>query len=378
MNHMKEISGKEQQPGRLKSLDALRGFDMLWIMGVDKVFILLGALTGIPVLQWWAKQMTHVEWHGFHAYDMIFPLFLFIAGVSFPFSVRKRMACAGGKRALYKHIFRRGFILVLLGIIYNNGIHFDFENIRYVSVLGRIGLAWMFAALLFMNTKNSKVRFLWFSGILVFYWLLFVFFRAPDLGDTDHFSMRGNVSSYIDRMLLNPDTFCCYETGDSSGLLPTIAAVGTALLGMIIGEFFMTKIKPMKKVLYLLLIAILLMIVGQVWNLFFPINKHLWTSSFVCWVGGLSILLLAVFYLVIDVWKFQKWAFPFIVIGMNSITIYLANRIIGWDNANDILISGFARLFPGAWFPFIMAIGYVMIGWLFLYILYKKRIFLKV
>lgn len=368
---------EKQQPERLKSLDALRGFDMFWIMGAEEVFILLGSLTGLPALQWWANQMTHVEWHGFHAYDMIFPLFLFIAGVSFPFSAKKRLSVDGGRKSLYRHIFKRGLLLVLIGIIYNNGFSFDFANMRYASVLGRIGLAWMFGALLFMNTKNTKIRFFWFSGLLVFYWLLFVFFKAPDFGDPDHYSMRGNISSYIDRILL-PGRFCCYEIGDNEGVLPTIAAVGTALLGMLTGEFLMTKLKPMKKVLYLVVAAVLLMIIGQVWNLAFPINKNLWSSSFVCWVGGLSMLLLAVFYLVIDVWKFQKWAFFFVVIGMNPITIYLANRIIGWGNANKFFFSGLAGLFPEAWAPFIMAIGYVIIGWAFLYVLYKKKVFLKV
>ena len=155
---MEQTKVSKQQPERLKSLDALRGFDMFWIMGADEIFVLLGTLTGWPILEWWANQLTHVEWHGFHAYDMIFPLFLFIAGVSFPFSVSKRMAEDGGKRSLYIHIFKRGFLLVLFGIIYNNGLSFDFANLRYASVLGRIGLAWMFAALIFMNTKNWKSR----------------------------------------------------------------------------------------------------------------------------------------------------------------------------------------------------------------------------
>lgn len=374
MEHTKE---KKQLPNRLKSLDALRGFDMFWIMGAEEIFILLGAITGWPVLQWWANQMTHVEWHGFHAYDMIFPLFLFIAGVSFPFSVAKRIKEKGGTQSLYRHIFKRGFILVLIGIIYNNGIIFDIENIRFSSVLGRIGLAWMFAALIFMKTKNWKIRILWFWGILIFYWLLFVIFKAPDLGDPDHYSMQGNISSYIDRILL-PGRLCCYEIGDNEGLLPTLAAICTGLLGMLTGEFLNGSLKPMKKVLYLFVGAIILMIVGQIWNLVFPINKNLWSSSFVCYVGGLSMLLLAIFYLIIDVWKFQKWAFFFVVIGMNPITIYLAGRVIGFRNATEFFFGGLARLVPESWSHLVYAIGIVAVGWVFLYILYKKKIFLKV
>ena len=374
---MNQQSEKQPQNERLRSLDALRGFDMFWIMGAEEVFILLGTLTGIPALQWWANQMTHVAWHGFHAYDMIFPLFLFIAGVSFPFSARKRLAAQGGRQALTRHVFQRGLLLVLIGILYNNGLSFDFANLRYASVLGRIGLAWMFAALIFMNTKSYRTRAIWMVCILIFYWLIFVIFKAPDFGDQDHYSMKGNISSYIDRMLL-PGRFCCYEFGDNEGILPTISAVATGLLGMLTGEFLISSVKPMKKVMYLTIAAILLMSVGQVWNLAFPINKNLWSSSFVCWVGGLSILLLAIFYLIIDVWKYRKWTTFFVVIGMNPLTIYLANRIIGWNNATEFFFAGIGNLVPSMWAPFVHAVGYVTIGWLFLYFLYKKKIFLKI
>ena len=374
---MKNADLKVQPSDRLKSLDALRGFDMFWIMGAEEVFILLGALTGWPVLEWWAGQMTHVEWHGFQAYDMIFPLFLFIAGVSFPFSVSKRLAVKGGKQALYRHIFKRGLILVLLGLIYNNGIIFNIEAMRFPSVLGRIGLAWMFAALIFMKTKNWKSRMVWFWGLLIFYWLLFLIFKAPDFGDPDRYSMQGNISSYIDRTLL-PGRLCCYEFGDNEGILPTIAAVSTGLLGMLVGELLKNTYKPMKKVLYMAIGGVILIIIGQIWNLVFPINKNLWSSSFVCYVGGISIILMTIFYLIIDVWKYQKWAVFFVVIGMNPITIYLANRIIGFGRATDFLFGGIAELLPEAWSPLIIAIGYVIVGWLFLYLLYKKKIFLKV
>lgn len=374
---MKNADIKVQPSDRLKSLDALRGFDMFWIMGAEEVFILLGALTGWPILEWWAGQMTHVEWHGFQAYDMIFPLFLFIAGVSFPFSVSKRLAVKGGKQALYRHIFKRGLILVLLGLIYNNGIIFNIEAMRFPSVLGRIGLAWMFAALIFMKTKNWKSRMVWFWGLLIFYWLLFLIFKAPDFGDPDRYSMQGNISSYIDRTLL-PGRLCCYEFGDNEGILPTIAAVSTGLLGMLVGELLKNTYKPMKKVLYMAIGGVILIIIGQIWNLVFPINKNLWSSSFVCYVGGISIILMTIFYLIIDVWKYQKWAFFFVVIGMNPITIYLANRIIGFGRATDFLFGGIAELLPEAWSPLIIAIGYVIVGWLFLYLLYKKKIFLKV
>jgi predicted acyltransferase len=309
---------------------------------------------------------------------MIFPLFLFIAGISFPFSLAKRIARNDSRASIYKHVISRGLILVFLGIIYNNGIRFDFGNLRYGSVLGRIGLAWMFGALIFMNTKRS-IRIVWLAGILIGYWLLLVLFPAHDLGSSDIFSQEGNLASYIDRMIMPGRLH--RGNHDPEGLFSTIPAIGTALLGMFTGEFMLSKYlndKPFKKVLYLVLAAVTLMVIGKIWNLAFPINKNIWSSSFVCFVGGLSLLLFAVFFLIIDVWKFKKWAFFFVVIGMNPITIYLTNRIVNFRNANRFFFGGISDLLPEHWAEIVNSIGIVAIGWVFLYILYRKKMFLKV
>lgn len=125
---------------------------MFWISGGKGIFIALASVTGWPFLNWWASQLEHAQWHGFLFFDMIFPLFLFIAGISFPFSLMKRISIGQSRFEIYKHIFIRGFILILLGIFYNNGVRFDFAEMRYGSVLGRIGLAWMFASVIFINT----------------------------------------------------------------------------------------------------------------------------------------------------------------------------------------------------------------------------------
>ena len=363
---------------RLYSLDALRGFDMFWIMGGESIFVALAALTGWPIFEWCATQLEHVPWHGFVFYDMIFPLFLFIAGISFPFSLAKRIQNDDSRKSIYKHILFRGFILVFLGIIYNNGVRFNFAELRYGSVLGRIGLAWMFAALIFMNTKLTS-RIIWCSGLLIIYWLLLMMFPAHDLGATDRFSQEGNLASYIDRLIMPGKLY--KGNHDPEGIFSTIPAVSTALLGMFTGEFMLSgylKEKPFRKVLYLTAAAIVLMITGKLWNIVFPINKNIWSSSFVCWVGGLSLLLFSVFHLIIDIWGFRKWAFFFVVIGMNPITIYLVNRIINFRNASGFFFGGFTEILPETWAPLVNAIGITTIGWLFLYFLYKKKIFLKV
>ena len=371
-------NGNKPAIKRLYSLDALRGFDMFWIMGGEGIFIGLASLTGWPIFTWWAGQLDHVPWHGFHFYDMIFPMFLFIAGISFPFSLAKRISNNDTRQSIYKHVIMRGLILVLLGIVYNNGINFDFGHLRYGSVLGRIGLAWMFAALIFMNT-NLTWRIVWFSCILLGYWFLLLLFPAHDLGSTDVFSQTGNLTSHIDRLLMPGKLYL--GNHDPEGLFSTIPAIGTALLGMFTGEFLLSKYlndKPLKKALYLALASVALMVIGQIWNLAFPINKNLWTSSFVCFVGGLSLFLFSIFYLIIDVLEYKKWAFVFVVIGVNPITIYLTERIIGFTKANKFFFGGISTLMPQSWAPLIDGFGVTAIAWVFLYILYKKKIFLKV
>jgi predicted acyltransferase len=363
---------------RLYSLDALSGFDMFWIIGGGGIFLGLASLTGWPVFQWWAEQLEHVKWHGFHFEDMIFPMFLFIAGISFPFSMVKRTEMNCSRKSIYKHVISRGLILVLLGIFYNNAVNFDFAHLRYGSVLGRIGLAWMFAAIIFMNTKLS-FRIVWFCALLIGYWLLLLLFPAHDLGSTDIFSREGNLASYIDRIIMPGKLYL--GNHDPEGLFSTIPAISTALLGMFTGEFLLSnylKDKSLRKVLYLIAAEILLIIIGKVWNIVFPINKNIWSSSFVCFVGGLSLLLFSIFYLVIDVWQYKKWAFFFVVIGMNPITIYLAERIINFRAATKFFFGGISAMFPETWAQLIDGIGLTAIAWVFLYILYKKKIFLKV
>jgi predicted acyltransferase len=370
---------KNDIPERLASLDALRGFDMFWIMGGEGILISLAALTGWPAMQILSEQMHHAAWDGFRFYDVIFPLFLFIAGIAFPFSLKKKsIADSYNKRTIYKHLIARGLIFVLLGILYNNSVRFDLANLRYCSVLGRIGIAWMIAALIYMNSK-TLTRIIIFWSLLILYWLILSRIRAPGVTTADIYSQNGNIVSYVDRLLLPGKLY--RGNHDPEGILSTIPAVSTALLGMFTGEFLLSdyfKKTPARKGIILVAVSILLIILGLIWNLFFPINKNLWTSSFVCFAGGLSMLLFSVFYLIIDVWKFKKWSFIFIVIGVNPITIYLAKRIIDFSSASNFLFGGISDLLPEVWSPVIQATGITIVGWIFLYFLYRKKIFLRI
>jgi predicted acyltransferase len=369
----------EKKQERLLSLDTLRGFDMLWIAGGEYLLVTLAALTGWPFLQWAAGQMDHVEWEGFRFYDMIFPLFLFIAGISMPFSILKRQKRGESMKKIYLHLVKRLILLILLGLIYNGILNLDFEKQRYSSVLARIGIAWFLAAVIVLNT-SVRGQVLWFIGILLGYFAIMKLVPVPGFG-AGVLTPEGNLAAFIDQKLL-PGRLCCYTFGDNEGLLSHIPAICTALLGTFAGHLLISddrRLTGLKKGLILLLAGIAALALGKLWSLSFPIIKNLWTSSFVLFAGGWSLILLAVFYLIIDVWGFKQWTMPFVVIGLNSITIYMLNSgIINFEEMGRYFFGGMANQLSELAQPVIIATGTVICMWTFLYLLYKNKIFLKV
>src|SRR5688572_10253652 len=169
---------------RLLSLDALRGFDMFWIIGGAVIAQEAARLTHWGWAEWLSNQMVHREWHGFTLYDLIFPLFLFMAGVAMPFAFAKRLERGSTKAQLYRHVITRGLLLVLLGLIYNDLLEFNWDTQRYTSVLGRIGLAYTFAALIVINTRWIG-QFMWAAGFLIAYWAALKFIPVPGYGAGD-------------------------------------------------------------------------------------------------------------------------------------------------------------------------------------------------
>lgn len=367
------------EPGkRLLSLDVLRGFDMMFIIGIAGIITAICALFPNGEESWLSLQMSHVEWDGWRHHDTIFPLFLFIAGISFPFSLAKQQHNGRTKGQIYRKIITRGIVLVLLGFIYHRILDFQFEKFRFYSVLARIGLAWMFAALLFVNFK-PKTRAIIAGVILVGYYLLLKFVPAPDYPGADPFSMEGNLVGYIDRCLLKNHLY--YDgVFDPEGLLSVLPAIVTAMLGMFTGEFVRKDgISGGKKTLYMFAAAAVMFGIGYLWSIDFPINKALWSSTFVLVVGGFSLASFALFYYIIDVkgWN-GKWTRFFEVIGVNSITIYLGCKIIPFSSISKFFLKGTASLCPDEWGKIILLVGTFVVEWLFLYFLYKKKTFLKV
>jgi predicted acyltransferase len=359
---------------RLRSLDALRGFDMFWIMGGEGIVLAAAKLTGWSGLVWFSKQLEHPEWHGFTLYDLIFPLFLFLAGVSMPFSFEKRLERGESRAQLYRHVIVRGLLLVLLGMIYNGLLQFNWDTMRYPSVLGRIGLAYLLAAIIVLNFK-ARGQILWVVGLLVGYWAALRFIPVPGFGAHD-LAPGHTLTDWIDRQLIPGRLY--QGDRDPEGLLATIPAIGTALLGALTGQFLkVDRYSGYVKTAAMAAAGVLCIALAQLWNVEFPINKNLWTSSFVLQCAGLSLLLLALFYLMIDVWQLRAWAFPFVVIGSNSIFIYMADGFVDFEHTTNFFFGGLLRG-TGAYHALLLAIAVVAVKWLLLYVMYKKRIFLRV
>lgn len=362
---------------RLISIDALRGFDMLMICGADAFF---GSLEGKTSLAWvngLALQFEHPEWIGFTFYDFIFPLFLFISGVSIPFSIGKALE----NKVLKKEIYRKGFIRMLMligfGLLVKNAPFpfFDWEQIRLGSVLGRIGIAGFITVVLFLNF-NSKKRLMIAGAILVLYYAVIFLIPVPGFGAGD-LSFEGNLVGWFDRTFL-PGRLLQGQY-DELGILTTFPAICLTILGAFGGEILKNlNLSEIQKLKQLFLTGLICIVLALVWGLQFPIFKRLWTSSFILLTSGLAFIVLGLFYWVIDVLKFQKWAFFFVVVGMNSLTIYLIYRFINFSYTARLLFEGLYSPVGENWFPVMESLGALLLVWLLLYFLYRKKIFFKV
>ncbi len=299
-----------------------------------------------------------------------------MAGVATNFSIGKELERGKTRNQLLWKVVKRGLLLVLLGIINNNGLRIQpIYELRFGSVLGRIGLAYMFANIIYLFSKQ-KAQIVWGIALLIGYWLLLKFTSAPGHPRGD-LTMEGNFASYIDRHLLPGKLYLGIH--DPEGLVSTIPAISTGLLGILAGSYLKrADVTGAAKSIRLAIAGVISIALALLWNLDFPINKNLWTSSFVLLVGGLSLILLSVFYYVIDVLGYKKWAFFFRVIGMNSILIYLSGHFINWEYTTNGFLQWVDQLIGDPFGVVVMAICVLLVKWVFLYFMYRQKIFLKV
>ena len=392
---------------RLLSLDALRGFDLLWIMGAGALVRAPGKDSDSTFLRLLAGQLEHKDWAGFAFYDLIFPLFVFITGVSLVWSLT-RIVAENGRAAAVRRIVSRSALLFLVGIFYSGGLSATWPDIRVLGVLQRIALAYCGAGLLFVFFSPRALAGIC-AGILLGYWALLSWvpirdfrldkenvarvaattgrtnvselFLATTNRVTGRFEPGYNLSNHLDYQFLPGKKYDTYW--DPEGMLSTLPAIASCLLGVFAGLLLRSgNFCDKWKLIYLASFGVAAVLLGFLWGLQFPVVKKIWTSSFVLVAGGYSALLLAAFYLVVEVWKRQRWCQPFVWVGLNPITLYVVGGLVGgYGKIAARLVGGdlkrlFDSLASGTGDLVLSATG-MLLAILFARFLHQRKVYLR-
>lgn len=365
---------------RLVSLDALRGFDMFWILGAEEIVHSLAKVFPNRLTTALSNQFEHKPWAGFAAYDLIFPLFVFIVGVSLVFSLGKLIRTQG-RTAAVRRVIVRSAILYLLGLVYYGGLSKGFYDLRLMGVLQRIALAYLFAGLLFCYLRPLFLAILTIA-LLIGYWALLSFVPVPGARHAS-FDEGRNWPNWFDAHYLPGRKWD--GDHDPEGVLSTFPAVATCLFGVFAGLLLRDPaFPPGRKVVILVVAGAAALVAGYLWGLQFPVIKKLWTSTFVLVAGGYSALLLALFHLVIDVLRLRAWCAPFVWIGMNAITLYVVEKLFDFKRLAASLVGApgstlHARLHLDAdTAELLLSIVVVALVLLLARFLYRRQIFLRV
>lgn len=352
---------------RLHSLDALRGLDMLIILGLDSLVLLLASRApGNAFLHEAARQMTHARWEGLHLYDLVFPVFVFISGVSLSFSLAKY---TGGRAAVtpgFLHLWKRAFALAFLGLLVNGTLTWT-EDMRYASVLGLIGFSCAIAGTCVLLCRRTGAIAAAAAGIPALIALLQF--------TCGSFTPDGSVNSWVDTHWLpgrlHGGVF------DPEGPLCILSASALCMGGWLAGKFLKeSRMPPVRLCMAMMGAGILLFCAAVMLEGVYPIIKSMWTGTFVLAAAGISLMLLSLSHLAIDVWnggKWAKWAFPFRVIGVNALAAYLIHALLNVHELNRRIFSGMADFFP-PFQPVFLAVSLLLLQWLALLFLYRRHI----
>jgi predicted acyltransferase len=386
----------ETETGRLLSLDVFRGMTIAGMILVNNP----GTWSAIH------PPLKHAEWHGWTPTDFIFPFFVFIVGISITLALGKRVEIARENHGnitgdVYWKIFRRSALIFLLGLFlaafpfYNpaEGTLIDFSTLRIPGVLQRIAVCYLIVSLIFIKT-NWKTQAIIGILLLFVYWVLMTLIPVPGCEITSFDDKACNLAAWLDRTILTPNHIWQQaKVYDPEGILSTIPAVVTAIAGVLTGHWLRTQRSDFEKVGGLFFAGVCGVVSGYVWNGWFPINKALWTSSYVVFTAGLALCLLASCYWLIDIKGYKRWAQPFVIFGVNALALYFFSGIferllavIRWTGANGEIMTLRRWIFEAIFLPvatpinasLAYAICYVLFWLLMMWLLYRKRIFIKV
>lgn len=358
---------------RAMSIDALRGFDMLMIIGVGSFFIHLDRAANTSVTGFLAEQFTHPEWFGFHFYDIIMPLFLFMVGAVIPFSLNKRKQESSSKTTLYRHLIKRFIILFILGwIVQGNLLDLDLNKFAVFSnTLQAIAVGYIFSSMAYLHL-NQKGRYITFVACLILYALVLTVPEVPGVGRSVLLP-DANYALYFDNLVFGE-----FDDGHQyTWLLSGIGFIATTLSGVFAGELVRSKEPGRKVAKHLLLIGVCFCLAGLIWGMWHPIVKKIWSSSFILFSSGLSFILLSIFYWIIDVKKIRAWTYPLRIIGMNAITAYVLYHIINFSTIADSILFGFKQ-YVGEYHNALITAGGFFILYTLLWYMYKNKTFVKI
>jgi len=367
--------------GRLVSLDVFRGITIAGMVLVNN--------PGTWEHIYW--PLEHAQWHGWTPTDLVFPFFLFIVGVAITLAFGSRVESGRSARDLYLKVVKRTLIIFAIGLFLNGFPYFGLSELRIPGVLQRIAVCYFLASIIFLNTKiRTQVAIT--IGLLLIYWLIVKLIPAPGFATGD-LTKEGSLPSFIDRVVFGKHVWAQAKVYDPEGLLSTIPALATTLIGVLTGHWLRSKKSSYEKVAGLFVVGAICVAVGWAWNSFFPINKALWTSSYVLFTGGLALQFLALCYWVIDIKGYRQWAKPFEIFGVNAIALYvgagLMAELLGLIKVNG---SDGSKVSLGSWIyenlfaswaspvnaSLAFAIAFVLVWLGLMWILYRRKIFIKV
>lgn len=346
---------------------------MLIIIFADRFFYHFHEASQTSASSFFATQFEHPEWFGFHFYDIVMPLFLFVVGVVIPFSMQRRVQEIDHKSKLYPHIIRRFIILFILGwVVQGNLLHLDINKFQIFSnTLQAIAVGYLFTCVAYIHL-NKKSRYIVFVACLLIYALLLEFTNIPGIGNSELLPDK-NIALYIDRLI-----FGDFDDGyQYTWLLSGLGFIATTLSGLFAGEILKSKLPRQKVAFYLLLIGLIGILLGLILDIWHPIVKKIWNSSFVIFSSGICFLLLAIFYWVIDVKGYNKWVKPLKVIGVNAITAYVISHVINFPSIAGQLLFGFEQ-FLGDYYDAFTVVGGFLIIYLLLWYMNKNKTYIKI
>ncbi|MDA0987226.1 MAG: heparan-alpha-glucosaminide N-acetyltransferase domain-containing protein [Bacteroidetes bacterium] len=360
---------------RSTSLDAFRGFTIAGMIIVNNP----GSWSNIY------PQLQHAEWSGWTFTDMIFPFFLFIVGVSIVFSLSKP------ENRNLKKILIRSLLIYAFGFFLSGFPYFNLSKIRLVGVLQRISFCYLAVTLIYLNVKSRNVKTIILLFCLIFYWLMMEFYPVPEVG-AGFYDKGKNFSNWLDLQILEGHMWSQTKTWDPEGIFSTLPAIATTLFGAFTGEFLQSKLSKEEKTIWIFIAGQLLLFIGLVLDNFIPINKNIWTTSYSIFMTGWALTIFSIFYFINDVKYYKWWAKPFVIFGLNSILVFVLSGVIArlfslikiTELESPISLHTFLyqKYFEPLASPInaslLWAISFLSTMYLVCWILWKKKIFLKI